>query len=938
MSLNKINAKLTILLGLSLLLMPFANALTVNDFFQNFYGLVENQYAFYTIMFLVIFIFLFSIFFALSKNIPFFKASGGSVGPAGQIFALSLSAIATLSLFSYMQGRGGAGYASGFFTNRIGSWGWILLALLILAVVFFALRKKGKGILGEGDFDANLKKLTALLWVISFILVMYGSISKNRTITTIGAVLFVIALILTALTGGFKFGEDKEKEPTPPPVPPEPSDGYGIIYGVVTDINDTNEKVPFARIQCSGTGGMFSSDANGTYYIQIPAGTYQLQATKEGYEQYNSQPITVQSKDRLIHNIKMTPIGGVKGLVEGRIVYKNDMNKGVDRAIVKLLTQGPDHYYILPIDPQTSDANGKFIFKDLTLPKTKVVVYAEKEGKPNTHTMGGRPAEPFDLDQTHPERKDVLVVLDVPLPPTQMGYIEGRVIVSELAEEFPQKGINGAIVWAESSGGKVGNEATSIWGGSEYENENDGYFKIENVPLNTKNIIVHAKFRDVIGNHMDEKGYPQEKIELKEIKIRVRVPLRMQPVQTGKIKGKIADVTNNDRPIPDSEVSIATEEGQYPTNTQLRRLTNGEFEFEVPHGNYFVYGKANGYVNINGNSEIGKHTDQPGGNPPHVITINDTNPNQMDVVVPLKPRGTPPGPTELPNIKVELDSQTIQKLTAGDKYDHLIFKIKNDGGKARIRLFVNLYKYVGSYITDQAGNIDYGRLDASRQFKEINAGQWRLNIKRLVGGDFIDVRADNSKRLMELTMAKGTMVQIEFEIPKNAQGIYHIQLTAAALRPGNKEYYTEEFGHDTKWYIVDVIKKGIEKEIKEVKKKTAEAKKAAEKSIRSGEAKTSVKWANEKMLDELKLLIDNIDNKIKIIGEMNEEEYNRILKEPKFKINYDSIKKIYKARSAGNASLFRGYEQYTYEKVFKIAEIISDFLDKRIDPWHKHPR
>src|SRR3989338_2310298 len=148
MSLNKINAKLTILLGLSLILMPFANALTVNDFFQNFYGLVENQYAFYTIMFLVTFIFLFSIFFALSKNIPFFKASGGSVGPAGQIFALSLSAIATLSLFSYVQGRGGAGYASGFFTNRVGSWGiwgWILLALLILAVVFFALRKHGKG-------------------------------------------------------------------------------------------------------------------------------------------------------------------------------------------------------------------------------------------------------------------------------------------------------------------------------------------------------------------------------------------------------------------------------------------------------------------------------------------------------------------------------------------------------------------------------------------------------------------------------------------------------------------------------------------------------------------------------------------------------------------------------------------------------------------------
>ncbi|MDO8740461.1 MAG: carboxypeptidase-like regulatory domain-containing protein [Candidatus Woesearchaeota archaeon] len=828
----KINAKLTILLGLSLLLMPFANALTVNDFFQNFYGLVENQYAFYTIMFLVTFIFLFSVFFALSKYIPFFKGSGGNVGPAGQIFALSLSAIATLSIFAYVQRNGGASYASGFFTNRVGSWGWILLALLILAVVFFAL-KKGKGFGfggGEGGEGGNLKGLTALLWVLSFILVMYGSISKNRTITTIGAVLFVIALILTVLTGGFKFGENGEpKPPHPPPVPPEPPEGYGTIYGVVSD-KATKHEIPHARIECAGYAVL--ADPKGNYAITVPIGQYVLAAAKQGYNDYRSNPIQVTGKARIEHNIEMESSSAEKGTIEGMVVILSEFQQGhevgLDGATVKLYMLGQDNQpRILNIRPQVSE-NGKFSFKDLSLPMTNILVYAEKGGKWNTHMGGswqnqvrGRPDHLINLDDRTKEEKNVLVVLDVPLPPTQ----------------------------------------------------------------------------------------------------------------TSKIKGKIVDVTdiNNPMPLTNSRAAVLKEGDRNLPPMQPTR--NGEFEFNVPFGTYIVFGEADDYESVEGLPR-GKHTDR-GGHPSIPIKIDENTPPVEGVIVPLKKRGTPPPrPTELPNIKVELDSQTLQKLTAGDKYDHLIFKTKNYGGKARVRLFVNLYKNYENYVTD----LDYRELRASRQVKEIDAGQWQLKIKRLVRGDFTEVREDNSKRLMELTMAKGTMVQIEFEIPKNAQGIYHIQLTAAALKPGNKEYYTEEFCHDTKWYIVEVIKKGIEKEIKESKKKTIAVKKEAERAIRSKTAEATVKWADKKMLKDLKDLIDNVDEKIKILQKINIKECERILKESRFKNNLEAIKTIYKAQSSGNEAQLRRYEQYTYEKVFKIAEIISDFLDERIDAWHKHTK
>lgn len=996
----KINAKLAILLGLSLLLMPFANALTVNDFFQNFYSLIENQYAFYTIMFLVTFIFLFSIFFGLTKYIPFFKGSGGNVSPGGQIFALSLSAGATLAFFSYIQGRGGAGYASGFFTNRVGSlgiWGWILLALLILAVVFFAF-KKGKGFGfggGEGGEGGNLKGLTALLWVLSFILVMYGSISKNRTITTIGAVLFVIALILTVLTGGFKFGKEGEPEPPhPPPVPPEPPDGYGTIYGVVSD-KATKQEISHVRIECAGY--IVIADPQGNYAVTVPVGQHALIATKQGYNNYRSNPIQVTSKARIEHNIEMEPIGGEKGTIEGRVLNLAEAQKhlevGVEGAEVLLATE--DKGRLHDIAPVHSDANGNFKFENLPLPLTKIVVFAQKEGNQSTHLMGGKPKYAISLDNVTKEEKEVVIFLE-DIPAQKIGEIKGIVVdayrpdkgikadvyLVQIKNDHPEplnvkivckdngkfemtkipvpsddlwvyakkedaaayhshplgpikldlrknsvdevvvvldlsmlKGtISGQIINKRNNQGiKAGILLKQIKNGRP-EDVNDvkitcddrGMFEITEIPVPSDNLVVYAQLGNAKAYHSIPRGPIKLDLTIKDIS-GVVVYLDIT-IQTGKIKGTVIDF-NTQQPIRSTAGLFY---GPTPTDIDLTRAkdmkfaVDGKFEFDnVQLGYYIVQGLAEGH-------ESGKHTD-PGGHPSDPIKIDANTPPVEGVLVPLKQKEV----TDLPHIEVGLEGKQDQKLTAGDHIDKLIFYVKNRGGKALIDFFVELYT----------------------KNKDVKA-DWKLKFKRSIGNKFVD-KVRGGKDIFETEIAKNkrVMIKLDFVIPPNTKpGIYFAKLIAVALKPGGQEYYIGPYTSDTKWYIIEVIRKEIEKELKETKRKTAVVKKEVEKDIRSKEAEATVKWADKEMLKDLKGLIDNIDEKIKILQDINAEECKRILREPRFNNNLKAIKTIYEAQSSENEAQLRRYEQYTYKKILRIAEIMSDFLDERIDAWHKHPK
>lgn len=526
MTISKINVKLAILLGLSLLLMPFANALTVNDFFQNFYNLIENQYAFYTMMFLVTFIFLFSIFFALSKNMPFFKASGGNVNSTGKIFALSLSAISTLSLFSYAQGRGGASYASRFFTNRIGSWGpwgWILLALLILAVVLFALKKKGKGILGEGDFDANLKKLTALVWVISFILVMYGSISKNKTSTNIGAVLFVIALILTILTGGFKFGEKGEESKTQHPPPP----GRGIIYGRVID---KNTKKLIEGVSVGYTGAMDTTDNDGRYAIEVSVGNHIIYARKAGYENYASPvQIPVADRARVEHNFEMEPVTAEKGKISGIVVDAQHPDRGIKAEVYLMQIR---NNYPAQIKRGICGDDGKFEITEIPLPSDDLVVYAKRG---NAEAYHNYPFEQIKLDLRHPERTDVVVSLFA------TGTISGKVVDWNAYEERKQEvGIVGAKVYLAT---QHNNKIYILRNMGAKLSDSEGKFKFEPLNLPMKNILVYAEKDRIVGVHKIS-GKPSNLINLDinhREEVDVVVPLKREaptpiPAVTAKLE------------------------------------------------------------------------------------------------------------------------------------------------------------------------------------------------------------------------------------------------------------------------------------------------------------------------------------------------------------------------------------------------------------------
>jgi outer membrane receptor protein involved in Fe transport len=79
------------------------------------------------------------------------------------------------------------------------------------------------------------------------------------------------------------------------------SQNKGIIQGLLTDKDMNNETLPFANIAIKGTSISTNTDLNGTYKLEVNAGTYTIVFSFTGYESVE-QKVTVSSGETKIVN------------------------------------------------------------------------------------------------------------------------------------------------------------------------------------------------------------------------------------------------------------------------------------------------------------------------------------------------------------------------------------------------------------------------------------------------------------------------------------------------------------------------------------------------------------------------------------------------------------------------------------------------------------
>jgi hypothetical protein len=190
---NKLNKRINysmILLVLSFLMIPFSYA-DINGVFQKFYDIVNDTFVIYWLTFILMFIFLYSVFAAGVRKISAF--GGGELDKIGKVVCAILSFSSTLGIFTYLIRKGDIATVIRSILLPAGWFAIIAIAILVFSFVFMGIKLKRLS-RGFGNFDLGGHPCLAAL-ITGLTIMILGSILEKNSITMTGFIIFVSGLI-----------------------------------------------------------------------------------------------------------------------------------------------------------------------------------------------------------------------------------------------------------------------------------------------------------------------------------------------------------------------------------------------------------------------------------------------------------------------------------------------------------------------------------------------------------------------------------------------------------------------------------------------------------------------------------------------------------------------------------------------------------------------
>ena len=169
--------------------------------------------------------------------------------------------------------------------------------------------------------------------------------------------LFILTLFISTLT----FAQNK-----------------GTISGVLTDKDSNNETLPFANVLLKGTAINATTDINGKYTVNAPAGNYVIQFSFIGYESIEV-PVTVKSNENLTLNKAL----GSSSYKLDDVVITTNVNKQKETAL--LLDQKNAVEIKQSIGSQELSRKG---VSDVATAVTKTTGITKQEGSGNIFVRG----------------------------------------------------------------------------------------------------------------------------------------------------------------------------------------------------------------------------------------------------------------------------------------------------------------------------------------------------------------------------------------------------------------------------------------------------------------------------------------------------------------------------------------------------------------------
>ena len=107
------------------------------------------------------------------------------------------------------------------------------------------------------------------------------------------------------------------------------SQNKGTITGVLTDKDSNNETLPFANVLLKGTPINETTDIDGKYTLNAPAGNYVIQFSFIGYESIET-PITIKAGQ----TVTLSKALGSSGYKLDDVIITTNVNREKETALL----------------------------------------------------------------------------------------------------------------------------------------------------------------------------------------------------------------------------------------------------------------------------------------------------------------------------------------------------------------------------------------------------------------------------------------------------------------------------------------------------------------------------------------------------------------------------------------------------------------------------
>ncbi len=317
-------------------------------------------------------------------------------------------------------------------------------------------------------------------------------------------------------------------------------DKKAMLYGYVTE-NSRGDAIPNALVELEGEDDYADTDSrpDGYYELWVTAGKYDLTATHDDYEDYEST-VALEDDDRLQHDIRMTKGAEKDARVYGYVTDK-DTGDAVEDAEVQLYDSDDDEYYY---------------------------DYTDDEGYYSIDCYGGKT---YDMSVYHEDY-----------------YTHKEKVAVEIAEEkqvdveLQQKPLVYGYVTDADTGDPVEDAEVDASGEDwNYDyTDSEGYYEMR---------IAEGDYTLYVY-HDDYTTHDEEFSISNDDELQIDVELEPKGAENSKLYGLVTDAETGD-PIERAEVDISNNDDYYYTYTD----SEGYYEIKCRSGEYDVYVYADGY-------------------------------------------------------------------------------------------------------------------------------------------------------------------------------------------------------------------------------------------------------------------------------------------------------------------------------------------------------